>query len=95
MNRKIIKEDGFTTVDIGIAMMIVVIFVSIMTSMLYSVYSSQTEAKRTATALNYAVDIFEEIGITSYSSVTEERNFKKHKRCGYSKHSVVRGRCRN
>lgn len=76
MSTKVKKENGFTTVDIGIAMMIVVIFVSIMASMLYSVYASQTEAKRTAVALNYAVDIFEEIGKTAYTTVTEERNIK-------------------
>lgn len=72
MNAKIKKDDGFTTVDIGIAMMIVIVFVSIMTSMLYSVYSSSTEAKRTAVALNYAVDIFEEIGKEAYSNVSED-----------------------
>lgn len=72
MNTKFKKEGGFTTVDIGIAMMIVIIFVTIMTSMLYSVYSSSTEAKRTAVALNYAVDIFEQIGKEPYSNVSEE-----------------------
>lgn len=72
MNIKIKKEAGFTTVDIGIAMMIVIIFVGIMTSMLYSIYSSQTETKRRAVALNYAVDIFERIGIEPYSNVSEE-----------------------
>ncbi len=72
MNIKLKREGGFTTVDIGIAMMIVIIFVGIMTSMLYSTYSSATEAKRTAIALNYAVDIFEKIGIEPYSNVSEE-----------------------
>ena len=61
MKKYIKRENGFTSVDAVIAMMIVVIFVTIMSSGMYSVYISQTEAKRTAVALNYAVDIFEKI----------------------------------
>lgn len=64
------KEQGFTTIDLTIAMIIMVIFVSIMTSMIYSVYISSTEARRTATALNYGVDIFEQIGTEVYSNIT-------------------------
>lgn len=63
------KEKGFTTVDLSIAVIVLILFVTIMTSMIYSVYMSSTEAKRTATALNYCVDIFEAIGQSSYQSV--------------------------
>lgn len=67
-------EKGFTTVDISIAMIVVAMFVTIMSSVLYNVYLSSTEAKRTATALNYAVDIFETVGdkAISFSSITPE-----------------------
>lgn len=65
------KEKGFTTIDISVAMLITVVFVAIMSSMLYSVYMSSTEAKRTAVALNYAVDIFERIGAVSYTELDE------------------------
>ena len=64
------NEKGFRTVDIGISMLIIILFVSIMSSMLYSVYLSSTEAKRTATALNYGVDIFEDVAIENYQSMT-------------------------
>ena len=64
------KEKGFTTVDLSIAMMVMVVFVSIMSSLIYSVYMSSTEARRTATALNYGVDIFEEIGQHNFQSLT-------------------------
>lgn len=67
MNNK--NEKGFTSVDITIAILVMIIFVSIMTSVMYSVSASTTEAKRTAGALNYAVDIFEAIGELSYSEV--------------------------
>lgn len=67
-------EKGFTTVDISIAMIVVSMFVTIMASVLYNVYLSSTEAKRTAVALNYAVDIFETVGdkTISFSSITPE-----------------------
>lgn len=67
-------EKGFTTVDISIAMIVVSMFVTIMASILYNVYLSSTEAKRTAVALNYAVDIFERVGdkTISFSSITPE-----------------------
>jgi len=67
------KEKGFTTVDISIAMIVVTIFVTIMSSMIYSVYLSSTEAKRTSAALNYAVDIFEDIGQETFSILTPEK----------------------
>ena len=69
MKRFLRKENGFTAVDIGIAMMVVVLFVAIISSVLYSVYISETEAKRTANALNIAVDIFETVGIMDFDSV--------------------------
>lgn len=64
------KERGFLTVDLGTAVLVLMIFVTIMTSMMYSLNLSSAEARKTANALNYAVDIFEYIGKVPYSSVT-------------------------
>ena len=64
------NNKGITTVDAAIALVIIVIFATAMTSLFYNVYLSTTEAKRTAVALNYAVDIFENIGIKDFSSLT-------------------------
>lgn len=68
------NNKGFTTVDVGLAMIILVLFVVIMTSISYNVYLSSIEAKRTAVALNYAVDIFENIGKLNYNDVTATSN---------------------
>ncbi len=68
------SKNGFTTVDLSIAMIVIMIFVVIMTSISNSVYSSSMEAKRTAVALNYAVDIFEHIGEVDISEVTASRD---------------------
>ena len=62
-------KKGFTTIDLLMSMMIVVIFASVMASVSYNTYLSSIEAKRTATALNYAVDIFEHIGILNFDEV--------------------------
>lgn len=76
------KEKGFTTVDMTIAILVMIIFVAIMTSVLYSVSTTTTEAKRSAVALNYAVDIFETIGELDYDEVTGTEVAKKLERQG-------------
>lgn len=63
------NKNGATTVDLTIAMIAILIFVTVMTSVSYNAYSSGMEAKRSAIALNYAVDIFEHIGELDYSDV--------------------------
>ncbi len=73
MKKKLIdKERGFTSVDVTIAMLVIIVFVSISASLLHSTYLSTTEAKRTAVALNYAVEIFERVGAMKYSEVSNE-----------------------
>ncbi len=64
------SKRGFTTIDLGIAMLVILIFVVIMTSVSYNIYLSSIEAKRTAVAVNYAVDIFEHIGLIAFGEVT-------------------------
>jgi len=66
------NDKGFTAVDIGLALFVIIIFTVTITSISYSVYLSNTEAKRTAVALNYCVDIFEHIGQLDYSEVNAE-----------------------
>ncbi len=70
MKINIKNKNGFTTVDLTIAMIVVLMFVVIMTSISFNVYQSSTEAKRTATALNYVVDIFEHIGVLEFGEVS-------------------------
>lgn len=77
METRVKKERGFTSVDITIAMLVIIVFVTVLSSVSYSVYSATTESKRTATALNYAVDIFECIGQIDYSQVDASTISKK------------------
>ncbi len=85
MDRVFRRNNGFTLVDLALAMVVIIVFVSVMTSIMYSLYISTTEAKRTAVAVNYAVDIFEKIGIMPYinvnvnnvlTSISETKNIK-------------------
>ena len=64
------NNKGFTSVELGMAIVVIIIFTIIMTSISYNVYLSQTEAKKTANAINLAVDIFEHIGALDYEEVT-------------------------
>ena len=64
------NNKGITTIDVAIALVIIVLFATAMTSLFYNVYLSSTEAKRTAAGLNYAVDIFENIGNKDFNSLT-------------------------
>ncbi len=68
------SKKAFTTLDVTIALMIILLFTSLIASYSYTVYLSSAEAKRTATALNYAVDIFEHIGAESFSNVRPTEN---------------------
>ena len=63
------NNKGFTTIDLSIAMLVALIFITIMTSMFYNTYTSSVEAKRTALAVIYAVDIFEHIGELDFAEV--------------------------
>ena len=69
MKNKCKCEKGFTMVDVSIAMFVVVLFVSIVTSITYSIYTSSTEARRRAKAVNYSVAILEKVGQMPYSSL--------------------------
>ncbi len=74
MKTKLKEMKGFTTVDLTLAMIVIMIFVTIFASFTYNIYLSSTEAKRTAAALNYAVDIFEHIGELDFSEVTGDNS---------------------
>ena len=60
------KDKGFTTIDLTIALIIIVVFTVLISSVSYNTYLASIEAKRTATAINYAVEIFEHIGEIRY-----------------------------
>ncbi len=64
------SNKGFTIADSGIAMLIAVLLATILNSIFYNVYLNVQESRRTATALNYSVDLFESIGQKDFQEIT-------------------------
>lgn len=65
------KENGFTTVDIAIALIIIVGFISIITSGFYNYYISSASVSRNSAALSYTIDVIEAAEEMNYDSVTQ------------------------
>ena len=55
------SKKGDTAVDISISILIIIIFVSIITSAFYNYYLSNTAVARNSTAVNYAIDVIETV----------------------------------
>ena len=66
------NERGFTTADIIVSLMVIVIFISIITSGFYNYYIASTGVSRNSAALAYTIDIIETVEEMHYSDVTQE-----------------------
>lgn len=63
---------GITGIDVGIATVVIVLFVSIITTLFYNIYSMTTQTKRNAEATAYISRVFENLKRLDYNDVTEE-----------------------
>lgn len=63
------SEKGFTGVDLTIAILILVLFVSIITTIFYNIYISSTSIKRSTIANGYAMYILEAIEKENYEAI--------------------------
>ena len=70
-NRKlnIKSEKGFTMQDLIVACFIIIVFVTIISTLMYSVYNTNLRADLTAQMATYAVQILEDIDKISYEEV--------------------------
>lgn len=66
------KDAGFTTADITISIVIIVMFVSIITTAYYNYYLSVTAKNRIAIATNCIVDVIEAVELMDYDDVNIE-----------------------
>ncbi len=62
---------GFTAVDVSVAVLIIIIFVSIITSAFYNYYLSNTEVARNSAALNHVIDVIEAVEQMDYEQVDD------------------------
>lgn len=59
IKKKIKKQDGFTGVELAVAVVIVSIFIGLIGTLIFNVYIYTTSAARNSQATTYAVDILE------------------------------------
>lgn len=74
MNKAIkLKENkGFAATDITIAVIIILIFVSIITTAYYNYYLTITSKNRNAIATNCIIDVIENAEMMDYEDITED-----------------------
>ena len=81
------SEKGIAASDIVIGIIIIIMFISIITTIFYNYYVSAESKKRKAVATNIVIDIIENVEATKYSEVTDAsiENIKKeaNKQPGY------------
>lgn len=65
------SSKGFTAVDISVSILIIIIFVSIITSAFYNYYLSNTAVARNSSALNHVIDVIEEVEQMDYATLTD------------------------
>ena len=70
--KNITKNKGFTTADIVISVIIIMLFIGIITTLYYNFYITTSSKNRNAMATNYLIDIIEETKILKYDDATEE-----------------------
>ena len=74
MKKILNNEKGITGMDIGIAIIVIVLFVSIITTLFYQIYSITTQTKRNAEATSYITNTIENILNIDYDSVVIDSN---------------------
>ena len=73
MNKQKLKSNkGITTGDIIISVIIIIMFISIITTSFYNYYLSTQSKTRRTMATNALIDIIENVEMMEYSTVNEE-----------------------
>lgn len=73
---KLKSEKGFTTADVVVAILIIVVFAGIIVTLYQNYVRVSKEVERKAQATNYAVELVEEIKQNSDQYFTEENEFE-------------------
>lgn len=69
-SKKMIKQNnGFTTADIVVAIIVIMLFVGLITTLFYNFYMTISAKNRNAIATNYIIDVIEEIKSMEYDIV--------------------------
>lgn len=71
-NKIYTNSKGFTTAEIIISVIIIVLFVSLITSSFYNYYISIQSKNRRTVATNSIIDVIENVEMMEYDNITEE-----------------------
>lgn len=71
--KKIKQNKGFTAQDVVISIIIIVIFVSIITTLFYNFYISTSAKNRNSIALNCIIDVIEEAKMLNYDELDQTK----------------------
>lgn len=86
---KIKSESGVTGIDISVAIIIILLFVGLITTLIYNYTQNSKEIERKSTATYMIIDILEYAKNSDYSNITDENiktyisNENKLKKDGY------------
>lgn len=69
------KEQGFTGMDIMIAVIVVTLFTGLIVTLSYNIYLAVTSVDKISKANSYVVDIFEEAELAYYDQIDEDATF--------------------
>lgn len=74
MNRdiKLQQNRGFTGIDLTIAVIVIMLFVSLITTLFYNIYLGSASTKRSTIASGYMIDVSEAIQQMAYDEVIED-----------------------
>lgn len=71
---KVKENKGFTTADIVISIIVIMIFVGMITTLFYNFYLTTSAKNRNSIATNYIIDVIEEIKSMNYEDVQPDTN---------------------
>ena len=77
MINRLKQNKGLTGVDLTIAVIIIIMFISLITTIFYNLYISSNGTKRNTQATAYITQLFEEISLMDYDNVTEDNLLTK------------------
>ncbi len=71
---KVKEKKGFTTADIVISIIVIMIFVGMIVTLFYNFYLTTSAKNRNSIATNYLIDVIEEIKSMNYEEVQPDSN---------------------
>lgn len=70
---KVKENKGFTSTDIVISIIIIIIFVGLITTLFYNFYISTSAKNRNAIALNCIIDVIEQAKMLKYDELNQDK----------------------